>query len=98
MEPLSRQQQRRLLRRFGELAVASIINRCPRHIRREAGRIYGAAAYRQMHELTGNGWRYAKRTPHPGIVEFVVNQAAQYQAYEPPSPPPAELDGDYSKV
>jgi hypothetical protein len=76
---LTRQQKRRELRKIGEFISRNFAPTAPRHIIRLTGRVYGNAAYRQMHDLShilyGDGPNgYQEHSAHPDIVSWIVRE------------------------
>lgn len=77
MATITRQQQRKRLRRGGEL-LASVIMKMSRGQRRLTGRVYGNAAYRRLHELEHELYRsgdhgYREHSAHPSMVKYLVD-------------------------
>ena len=73
---MSRQQERRQLRRGAEFVTAAII-RMSRKQRRLTGRVYANAAYRRLHEIDhemygGFDHGYTEHTAHKGVLDWIV--------------------------
>lgn len=84
---MTRHEKRQLLRAIADSAIRKTLgNSVPRQLRRRAARIYANAAYQHPWRLQKS--KYSKFTPHTGIVEWVVKQAATIQeAHEHPEQP-----------